>query len=102
MEYTFDELKNNPFEKTKNEIENKLLLEFKDKIEFAIFNKEQDKIYGDVVNFLIRKKYSSDKVEAIINNYLDDSTNADHYKEFIDLQAYRKEAKAKAKELLGM
>lgn len=57
--------------------------------------------YGRVVNNLLRQKYQADKVESIINNYLDEP-NEKHTKEFQDLQAYRKECKAKAKEILGI
>lgn len=57
--------------------------------------------YGRVVNNLLRQEYQADKVESIINNYLDEP-NEKHTKEFQDLQAYRKECKAKAKEILGI
>lgn len=40
------------------------------------------------------------KVEAIINNYLDDSENEQYRAEFFEMQSYRKECKAEAKEIL--
>lgn len=57
--------------------------------------------YGRVVNNLLRQEYQADKVESIINNYLDEP-NEKHTKEFQDLQAYRKECKQAAKEILGL
>ncbi len=59
------------------------------------------KSYGNVVNNLLRQEYKADKVESIINNYLDEP-NEKHVKEFQDLQAYRKECKRVAKEVLGI
>ena len=46
------------------------------------------------------KTYSQSDVEAIVNNYLDDSDNEEYQVEFKALQDYRKECKAKAKEIL--
>lgn len=63
--------------------------------------KMQEKTYAELVEKLIRAKYSQSDIEAIINNYLDDKENAQYQREFETLQAYRKECKTKAKEVLG-
>lgn len=56
--------------------------------------------YEELVSQFIREKYSQDEVEAIINNYL---SNAEKYKaEFDELQAYRLECKARAKNIKGI
>ena len=61
---------------------------------------EKQNAYGELVERLIRKRYSQSSVEAIVNNYLDDSDNEEYQVEFKALQDYRKECKAKAKEIL--
>jgi len=76
--------------------------ELQDLIDTSITPEDKQKVYGIVISKLIRQQYSKDMVEAIINNYLDDSTNEKHLKEFQDLQSYRKECKIKAKELLNI
>lgn len=54
--------------------------------------------YDQLVSMFIREKYSQDSIEAIINNYL---SNSEKYKaEFDELQAYRAECKARAKNLI--
>ena len=63
---------------------------------------ERQNAYGELVERLVRKRYSQSQVEAIINNYLDDSENSQYKAEFLEMQAYRKECKAKAKEILGI
>lgn len=63
---------------------------------------EKQNAYGELVERIVRKRYSQSQVEAIINNYLDDSENAQYKSEFLEMQAYRKECKAKAKEILGI
>jgi hypothetical protein len=56
-----------------------------------------EKSYEEIVNTLIREKYSADKVEAILFNYLNNPAD-DHYRlEFNIFQAYREECKTKAK-----
>ena len=75
--------------------------ELKDIVEFVKGTPRANQVYGSVVNDLLRQKYKADKVESIINNYLDDP-NEKHTKEFQDLQAYRKECKRVAKEVLGI
>ena len=65
-------------------------------IRFTNFN------YGGLVDALINIKYSPDAMTAIINNYLLDQDNVDAKSEFNEMQAYRKEAKAIAREILGI
>ena len=73
--------------------------ELKDIVEFVKGTPRANQVYGSVVNDLLRQEYKADKVESIINNYLDEP-NEKHVKEFQDLQAYRKECKRVAKEVL--
>lgn len=49
--------------------------------------------YDILVSALIRKKYDADKMEAIINNYLADTTDKTAKAEFDEMQAYRQEVK---------
>lgn len=83
MEYTF-------------KIDEKL----QDLIDTSITAKDKQKTYGIVVNKFIRQYYSEDRVEAILNNYLDTPSDEKHMQEFRILQECRKQAKAYAKELL--
>lgn len=55
--------------------------------------------YPTIVSSIIRTRYSEDQVEAIILNH--DDGDPDHEQEYIDLQAWRKEAKRIAKEVLA-
>lgn len=55
--------------------------------------------YPSIVTALIRQRYSADQVEAIILNGNDTSEHEEEYKA---LQAWRKEAKAMAKGILGL
>jgi len=73
--------------------------ELKKIVDFVKGTDKAQSQYGRVVNDLLRQEYKADKVESIINNYLDDP-NEKHTKEFQDLQAYRKECKRVAKEVL--
>ena len=57
--------------------------------------------YDSIANAIISKEYPNDKMQAIINNYLLDSSNEDTTKEFNDMQAFRKKAKDWAKDLLS-
>jgi hypothetical protein len=57
--------------------------------------------YGELVERLVRQRFSQSQVEAIINNYLDDSENEQYKNEFLELQSYRKECKTEAKRILG-
>lgn len=55
--------------------------------------------YSVVVEKLIRDKYSVSQVEAIVNNYLSDTSNEEYLKEFNDMQEWRKKAKNIAREI---
>lgn len=55
--------------------------------------------YDNIVSAIINQKYSSDRMQAIINNYLLDSFA--NKLEFDEMQNYRKKAKEIAKELLS-
>jgi hypothetical protein len=61
-----------------------------------------DDLYGSIVSSEFRKKYSVDKCEAIINNYLDNPTNDEYVVEFREMQEYRKYCKSLAKSKMGM
>jgi len=54
--------------------------------------------YGLFVSALIRSSYSQDQVEAITQNYLANSKDADAVQAFNDLQAWRARAKQIAKD----
>jgi len=54
--------------------------------------------YGLFVSALIRSNYSQDQVEAITQNYLANSKDADAKQAFNDLQAWRAQAKQIAKD----
>lgn len=79
-----------------------LNIEFKDgwyiydqiKIEYDKWN------YSGVVDALVQYKYPIDKMQAVINNYLLDATDDYAIDEFNKMQAWRKEAKEIAKEVL--
>lgn len=62
--------------------------------------KTKAEAYACAVAELVRQRYTQNDVEAIINNYLADPTDADYAAEFAALQAYRKECKAQAKILV--
>lgn len=57
--------------------------------------------YQDAVTAIIRNKYSSSDVEAIVNNYLLDTENEKYKKEFDEMQEYRLEAKSIAKKVVA-
>lgn len=54
---------------------------------------------GEIINNIIRERYSASQVEAIVNNYLLDTTNEEYLKEFNDMQEWRKQAKSIAKKV---
>ena len=65
--------------------------------------------YGAIVSALFRTKYSEDAVEAIINNNIaliavpsavDDEEGQQKLSEFEEMQKWREQCKARAKELL--
>lgn len=72
-----------------------------DLIDTSITPEDKQVTYGILVKCFIRQYYSADKVEAIINNKLANPTEQ-HQAEFDELQNCRANAKAYAKELLGM
>ena len=53
----------------------------------------------DIIESIIRERYSASQVEAIVNNYLSDTTNEEYLKEFNDMQEWRKQAKSIAKKV---
>ena len=75
--------------------------ELKKIVEFVKGTPRAEQVYGRVVNYLLRQQYKADRVESILNNYLDEP-NEKHTKEFQDLQDYRKACKQEAKRLLGL
>ena len=74
----------------------------KELIGFSKFRHTEQDDYPIIVNAFIRQHYSQSKVEAVMNNYLDDMTNEKHKAEFDELQDYRKACKQEAKRLLGI
>lgn len=54
---------------------------------------------SNIINNIIRERYSASQVEAIVNNYLLDATNKDYLKEFNDMQEWRKKAKSIARKV---
>ena len=58
------------------------------------------KTYDEIVASLVSDKYPHDRMEAIVNNYLADPSDEGILQEFNDMQAWRREAKALAKEIL--
>lgn len=64
------------------------------------FNDPSQVSYDNIVSNIVRQKYSSDAVEAILNNYLNDPEAG--REEFEDLQDWRAQAKAWAKEGLKL
>ena len=56
--------------------------------------------YGGIIDALINYKYSTDKMQAIINNYLLDPNDESVKQEFIEMQHWRSESKQIAKEIL--
>lgn len=65
----------------------------------GIYTLESYNDKGEIVNNIIRERYSASQVEAIVNNYLSDTTNEEYLKEFNDMQEWRKEAKSIAKKV---
>ena len=53
----------------------------------------------NIIDTIIRERYSASQVEAIVNNYLSDTTNEEYLKEFNDMQEWRKQAKSIAKKV---
>lgn len=57
--------------------------------------------YDGIVSALITRKYPSDRMQAIINNYLADPSDEEILQEFNTMQEWRKEAKNLAREILA-
>ena len=57
--------------------------------------------YDTIVNAIISAAYPADKMQAIINNHLLESDNAEHEQEFAEMQEWRKTAKSVAKEAMA-
>lgn len=53
-----------------------------------------------VISSIIRQKYSDDKMQAIVNNYLLDPEDEENKQEFTEMQNYRKFAKNIADEFI--
>lgn len=64
-------------------------------------NSENEFTYDYLVDVFIQKKYNNSQMQAIINNYLLDSTNAKYLKEFEEMQEYRKVVKQFCKDILS-
>lgn len=73
----------------------------KKQIKLAILNGKEEQVYDQLVTNLIRKRYSQNSIEAIINNYLGDTTNEKYIKEFNEMQSFRKQCKAQAKTIIN-
>lgn len=56
--------------------------------------------YDGIVNLLICRKYPSDKMQAIINNYLLDPTDETALSEFNEMQEFRKTVKSIARQIM--
>lgn len=56
--------------------------------------------YDAIVAALINAEYPNDKMQAIVNNYLDDPTSDDAVEEMLEMQNWRKAAKVIAKDVL--
>jgi predicted CopG family antitoxin len=74
-----------------------IVAHFKPQPTLEEIEKQKEKEYKELCEKYIREKYSQSDVEAIINNYLENSENEKYKNEFDELQNYRKECKAKAK-----
>ena len=57
--------------------------------------------YGDIVSAIVNDRYSSDRMQAVVNNHLLDASE-EHEAEFQAMQLWRAKAKAVAKTVLGI
>lgn len=55
--------------------------------------------YAGIIDGLVNHKYPADKMAAVQNNYLADPEASDAKKEFLDMQSWRQQAKAIAREI---
>ena len=58
--------------------------------------------YGDLVNAMVRSKYSEDEVEAIVCNVLAVKITEEHKNECIAFQDYREDCKERAKTIIDI
>lgn len=58
--------------------------------------------YDLLVSTIIKDKYSDDKMQAIINNYLLNDGDEEHEEKFNEMQEWRKHAKEIAKEIMSL
>lgn len=56
--------------------------------------------YDALVSGLIRAEYPSDRMDAVVNNYLDNPTDPEVMAEMTEMQSWRKQAKGIAQKLL--
>ena len=56
--------------------------------------------YASIVSAIIKSEYADDKMQAVINNYLDNPTEEEHAAEFTAMQNWRKEAKKVAHKVI--
>ena len=59
-----------------------------------------DPSYGELVSLLIHSRYTDDEMQAIAFNHMMDDADAEHKAEYEELQCFRSEAKALAKEIM--
>lgn len=52
--------------------------------------------YKQKVAMYVRERYSQNDAEAILANYLADTSNEEHAREFAEFQSYREQCKARA------
>lgn len=57
--------------------------------------------YSGIVDSLVVSRYPNDKMQAIINNYLLDTTDELSLKEFNEMQEWRKQSKLIATDILN-
>lgn len=58
--------------------------------------------YDAIVSAIIRAEYPSDRMEAVVNNYLVSPDEGDHRAEFTTLQEHRAKAKRVAREVISL
>ena len=56
--------------------------------------------YESLVSTIIRSEYNDDRMQAVINNYLDNPTDESRLQEFTTMQNWRKEAKEVANQVM--
>lgn len=56
--------------------------------------------YAQLVAAIVQSRYSNDDMQAIINNHLLEDGDTEHEAEWSAMQAWRAEAKVRAKEIL--